>query len=200
VRQLWFVVHGHSQLAGPFLQDFSILDDGTRLIVAPEALSRFYLETTGQGRHGHRVGATWMTREDREAEIADYVAYLDALAAHVSERLGGPTPDTRVLGFSQGGATVSRWVSMGSTRIRELILWGSLIPEDVLGAVERMSPAPLVTLVHGTEDTLVPPELRIRQTAALRQSGGIACREWTFAGGHRLDEEVLKSLAAEARA
>ena len=196
MKQVWFVVHGHSQLAGPFLQDFSALDDGTRLIVAPEALSRFYLETTTQGRHSHRVGATWMTREDREAEIADYISYLDALADSVSDRLGG-LPDTRVLGFSQGGATVARWATRGSTPVPELILWGSLVPDDALDGpgAERLASLRVI-LVQGTEDPLVSPELRIRQAAALKQRG-VICRLLSFAGGHRLDQGVLKALAGE---
>ena len=51
----------------------------------------------------------------------------------------------------------------------------------------------LVTLVQGIEDTLVSPELRI-QTAALKQRG-VICRLRSFAGGHRLDQEVLQALA-----
>ena len=52
--------------------------------MAPEALSRFYADVT-PGRHGptSTVGATWMTREDRENEIRDYVAYLDEMTDHV---------------------------------------------------------------------------------------------------------------------
>ena len=42
IRELWFVLHGYSQLAATFIEDFRAIDDGTRLIVAPEALSRFY--------------------------------------------------------------------------------------------------------------------------------------------------------------
>jgi hypothetical protein len=46
--------------------------------VAPEGLSRFYFEGGFHGP-GSKVGATWMTREDRLAKIEDYVGYLDAL-------------------------------------------------------------------------------------------------------------------------
>ncbi|MEZ4763957.1 MAG: hypothetical protein R3C26_12480 [Calditrichia bacterium] len=38
-------------------------------------MSRFYLQSTNG-----RIGATWMTREDRENEIADYLAYLNNLS------------------------------------------------------------------------------------------------------------------------
>src|SRR3954465_7736941 len=79
-RECWFVLHGHAQLSGYFIRHFEPLDDGRRLIVAPEALNRFYIERTSWQGAGHaRVGATWMTREDRLAEIGDYVAYLDRL-------------------------------------------------------------------------------------------------------------------------
>src|ERR1051325_10016453 len=49
---------------------------GRRRLVAPEGLSRFYLSERATER---RVGASWMTREDRLAEIADYLGYLDAV-------------------------------------------------------------------------------------------------------------------------
>src|ERR671913_1620 len=73
-RELWIVCHGYGQLASRFVSQFAALDDGTRLIVAPEALSRFYLDPIPKRRNeaSPRVGASWMTREDRESEIADY--------------------------------------------------------------------------------------------------------------------------------
>ncbi len=37
--ELWFVCHGYGELAASFVQGLSVLDDGTRLLVAPEALS-----------------------------------------------------------------------------------------------------------------------------------------------------------------
>ncbi|MFW6202332.1 MAG: hypothetical protein ACOC8B_07130, partial [Gemmatimonadota bacterium] len=88
-REIWFVCHGYRQLAGRFVRRFAPLDDGNRLIVAPEALSRFYLDDDG-GPHGPdaRIGATWMTRADRENEIRDYVDYLDTLYERVFEESG----------------------------------------------------------------------------------------------------------------
>ena len=116
--EVWFVLHGYQQLARRFLERFEGLADGTRVIVAPEALSRFYKDQT-PGRHGPEspVGAAWMTREDREREIGDYVRYLDALADRVLGPLR-PGPRVTVLGFSQGVATAARWTVLGRTRPR----------------------------------------------------------------------------------
>jgi predicted esterase len=197
VSQVWIMLHGHSQLARALLHDAAPLDNGQRLIVAPEALSRFYLDTNSHGRHSHRVGATWMTREDREAEIADYVGYLDHLVGHVEERLGALPADLRVLGFSQGGATAARWVERGKRAASDLILWGSLLPDDVLaGLGDSRWHERTVTLVRGQDDVLVPPDLQAAQLAELQRLG-IRAQARSFAGGHRLDAELLTALADE---
>src|ERR1019366_2165212 len=78
ITDVWFACHGYGQLASDFAAEFECIEAPERLIVVPEALSRFYVPA-GPGLHGPdaKVGATWMTREDRESEIADYVSYLD---------------------------------------------------------------------------------------------------------------------------
>src|SRR5690242_1913739 len=126
-RELWLVCHGYGQLASRFLRPFSALDDGTRLIVAPEGLSRFYSDPN---QH-ERVGASWMTREDRLTEIDDYVRYLDAVHAEVRSAGGGGTSRLVVLGFSQGVATACRWVARGSVPVERLIAWGGELPPEL---------------------------------------------------------------------
>ena len=94
LREVWLVCHGYRQLARRFLSRFADLDDGTRLIVAPEGLSRFYLHDPASG-HGKEVpiGATWMTREDRENEITDYVGFLDGVLDEVLYEVIDEVPD-----------------------------------------------------------------------------------------------------------
>jgi hypothetical protein len=77
-KHIWFALHGYGQLAVNFIGYLATLDNGSRLIVAPEALSRFYLDQ-GKGP----PGASWMTKEDREHEIADYVRSLDQLSGAI---------------------------------------------------------------------------------------------------------------------
>src|SRR5881398_3935866 len=84
VAEVWFACHGYGQLAARFLEKLRVLDDGRRCVVAPEGLSRFYLSESPAER---RVGASWMTREDRLAEIDDYVPYLDGVSADVFRSL-----------------------------------------------------------------------------------------------------------------
>lgn len=192
---VWIVCHGYGQLAAAFIAPFESIASAERLIVAPEGLSRFYTEAaTSAGNPNRAVGATWMTREDREHEIGDHVRYLDTLVDHI-RTTAPPSVRLRVLGFSQGVATVARWVARGRVRVDELIVWAGAFPEDVDLVVlrERLAGAP-VAFVAGSRDQLAAwasTETHLdRFTAA-----GIRARLVTFDGGHRLDNATLVALA-----
>lgn len=193
-REVWIVIHGFGQLASEFLAPFKAIATPERAIVAPEALNRFYKEKAGATRSADRpVGATWMTREDRDAEIADYVSYLDTVAA----RFAGGRALT-ALGFSQGVATLMRWVALGGSPMARVIAWAGEIPGDVdLAAHRARFPAAGVDLVLGTSDEyrawIDAEAMHGRLVAA-----GLPYRVHAFEGGHRLDRATLVALAGGA--
>jgi predicted esterase len=200
--EIWLVLHGYGQLASRFLRRFAPIDDGTRRIVAPEALNRFYVANE-PGRHGPEsvVGATWMTREAREDEITDYVRYLDLLADRVLEEAatgGVERPRLHLLGFSQGVATAARWLTHGRVRPRRAILWGDFLPPDLHVSVAGRSWTGVeVVLVRGDQDrALQNDRLRAAETKRLDELGH-PIRRVRYAGGHDIDPETLNALAAE---
>jgi predicted esterase len=187
------VLHGYGQLAADFVQHFSPLVGPDRCVVAPEGLSRFYVD----GRASHeQVGASWMTREDRSHEIADYVAYLDETVR--SLRSPNPSPSLSVLGFSQGAATASRWALLGETAVDRLVLWGGAPAPDLALAshAERLRTMDL-TLVVGTDDPYVPDEHRAAVRTRLARHD-IPVSVYTYEGGHRIDPEALQRIVADA--
>lgn len=196
VREVWFVCHGYGQLAGRFLRSFLPIAGPERLFVAPEGLSRFYLGEE-RGPHGpdSRVGATWMTREDREAEIGDYVRWLDDLHRHVLASLQADSLRVRILGFSQGAHTVSRWVAHGEATADELILWSGTFPVDFAWevALPRLRELSL-TLASGSEDRWLTPE-RLRESVEEIEARGVIPRVVLFEGGHRIQEAPLRKVA-----
>jgi predicted esterase len=198
MTQLWIVCHGYGQLASAFVKQFEVLEDESILVVAPEALNRFYLDNPERPHTtADRIGATWMTREDRLTEIDDYVRYLDALTTHVLTGVDRAAVRVRVLGFSQGAAAAARWIAFGSARVDELILWGSFLPPDLdlAAAHQRMSSLRL-TLITGTRDKYASVQAAAEHESRLRDQG-FECRRLVFDGGHRLDNETLRTLAAE---
>lgn len=191
--------HGYGQLAEPFARALEPLSAPSRIVAAPEGLSRFYLDDPSK-RHGSDspVGASWMTREERESEIADYVEYLDLLASTLRGELTG---DARIvaLGFSQGVATVARWAALGRTPIHRLILWGGSLPNDLpkdRGA-DLFGGASL-WIVAGRQDRLVPLDLLERERMSLAERG-IEAQLILHDGGHALSSDTLRQLAAESQ-
>ena len=193
-RDVWIACHGYAQLAGRFIRHFAPLENPTRLVVAPEALNRFYFDPVF-GVHGpeSKVGATWMTREDRLREIADYVGYLDALHATVFARIDRRAITLRVLGFSQGAATVIRWVGCGNVQPDHLILWSSGLPPDLDSEAEQLRQVPRISVVVGNRD-----ETAVRAADAERErfeQFGLRYELVRFDGGHELHAETLRRLA-----
>ena len=180
---LWIVCHGYGQLASRFLERFRPIEAEQRCIVAPEGLSRFYLTESPTER---RVGATWMTREDRLQEIDDYVRYLDGVYAKTVT--GGAR--VTALGFSQGTATVCRWTALGSSRVDHLIVWGGEVPPDL--DLTRLR-VPRLTLVYGTRDEYFTPKIIAATESRLREHK-ISYESISFEGGHEIDAATLRRL------
>ncbi|HEX6576015.1 MAG TPA: hypothetical protein VF042_13695 [Gemmatimonadaceae bacterium] len=196
IDDVWFACHGYGQLAADFAREFEIIAERRRLLVVPEALSRYYVSTAPEV-HGpeSRVAATWMTREDRETEISDYVGYLDDLYAEVMGDIGHSKVSVTVLGFSQGGATANRWVTRGTSRVDRLLMWGSLLASDsdLNDAAAFFREVELV-LVHGTRDQYADSGM-IEKYREVLAAHSIPYRYVTFEGGHRMDRDTLKGLA-----
>lgn len=199
-KEVWFVLHGYGQLAAEFIKRFEFLADDTRIIVAPEALNRFYLVGPETMPAAERpVGATWMTREDRDCDIDDYVEYLDRLAADVLApyRARGANPRIIVLAFSQGTATAARWIARGAIRPADLVLWGGLLPPEI---EDVTSAAPLrgtsLHLVIGSRDGFVSPERLADETQRLTNAQ-LSYRVVRYDGGHGIPRDTLRQVAAE---
>lgn len=191
--EVWIVAHGFSQLASGFVRYFQTIARPDRLIVAPEALNRFYVSPgTTRSRADSRVGATWMTREDREHEIRDYVDYLDAVHARVARG----AERVVALGFSQGVATLARWVTLGTSRVHRLVAWAGQIPPE-LDLQRLRDRVEAVVLVVGDRDEHASWIDRAECVARLT-GAGIPVESITFEGGHRLDANALRRVAGDA--
>ncbi|NOT29219.1 MAG: phospholipase [Planctomycetes bacterium] len=188
-REAWFLLHGYGQLAGPFLDSLTALARPERLLVAPEALARFYLRR-GTGE----IGASWMTKEERASEIHDNVRYLERVAQQLCAEHGAPL-ELQAFGFSQGGATAARWALLGSTPLTRVTLWGCPFPPDLeLEPQRERARSTRWTFVLGDGDTAIDRAAWEQGLGRLRATG---CQPEVrrFPGGHELDAATLRDLS-----
>lgn len=122
---IWLALHGYGQLARQTIRKFSVLDDKEHFVIAPEGLNRFYWHTNNE------PVACWMTREDRYDEISDFVGYLDIIYNRYCKHVNEQKVTIILFGFSQGCATLWRWVHASQPRYDVLVNWAGWIPEDI---------------------------------------------------------------------
>ncbi len=188
--QVWFLLHGYGQLAEFFIKKFDVIDGETNYLIAPQGLNKFYLEG-----FGGRVGANWMTKEDRLNEIANYVTYLNHVYKNELQNIDLQKVKINVLAFSQGCATASRWVAYSKIKCDRLILWAGEIPQDVVED-EVFKTTPL-TLIFGAEDELITHEMK--KTVFDRiNSANLRPQVINYKGKHEIDSEVFKTLIAQS--
>jgi predicted esterase len=189
IETVWLVCHGYGQLANYFIQNFKVIDNGKNLIVAPEGLHRFYWE-----KFSGRVVASWMTKEDRAEDIKDYVNYLDAVYAEVLSGFKNKKVKINVLGFSQGAATVCRWIANKKSKIDNLILWAGPFPDDMNFEMLRAVFNNINTfIVIGDNDEFIT-EQQVKEHNQLLISNKINFELIRFNGRHEIDDEALLQL------
>ncbi|MBC8112725.1 MAG: phospholipase, partial [Verrucomicrobia bacterium] len=145
---------------------------------------------------GGKVGATWMTKEARLDEISDYVNYLNQLYFHVLQNIDTEQVNIKILGFSQGVATVCRWVLEGKIKADALVFYAGIPPEDLeINKRQQLFSHIPITFAFGSEDKLIQQSgfdienylsnftREFPQTKVIR-----------FDAGHVIQTEVLSQL------
>jgi predicted esterase len=151
-------------------------------LVSVQALHRFYTRK-------QEVAANWMTRQDRELEIANNIAYVWSVVRAV-ERAHGTRRPLVVAGFSQGVAMAYRAAAAGECD--GLVLLAGDVPPDVRPHASKLPP---VLLGRGVGDEWYTKEKAAADLAAL-EGGGVKVAEYVFDAGHVWDERFTQAAQA----
>ncbi len=186
-KKLLLVFHGYGQMAKYFIRKFEVLKEDY-LVVAPEGLHYFYT----QGFDG-RVGASWMTKENRDTEIQDYLNYIDTLLSQIQKEFP-QIEEINLLGFSQGTATASRYFMHTSYGINRFIMWSGFPAHDIDYEVfkKKLLAKPML-LVQGKTDELRPEGLFANTILSYKESNLSFELTW-YDGGHAVDSVCLDQL------
>ncbi|MBU2018044.1 MAG: hypothetical protein KJ941_00240 [Bacteroidetes bacterium] len=174
---LLICLHGYGQLAPYFSKKFESLLPKVDVLI-PEGLNRFYQ----QGSSG-RVGASWMTKEERTTDILDNAAYLK----QVLDQYFLSYPKISIYGFSQGGATAARFFQADS-RINQLIVAGSDYPID-LQTVEFRLDKRKKDFILGTNDPYFDTQIQ-KDVLSLYSENNFTVH--IFEGGHEVNAQLIE--------
>lgn len=187
--KLWIAIHGYGQLGKFFSKKVEGLIDDETLLVIPEALNRYYL----QGYNG-RVGATWMTSDDRNADIEDNSNYLENLIENIFNEY--PTiGELNILAFSQGIATTCRWYVQSNFAVNKLVLWAGSLAHDLNYESHREKfNSAKIFYVFGDNDEFFDSS-KILMNESLFLNADVDYQLVTFEGKHIIDSKLIKNLA-----
>ena len=190
-QYVWVVLHGYKQLGKFFLKRFAHLDPQKHFVVAPQGLSKFYL-----GNDYQRVGASWLTKEERQVDLANQQNYLRAVFANLQTMPFFSEKKLVLLGFSQGVAAVSRWAVHQKIAFDKLILWAGILPVELQNEdFSFLKPTSQTFTLIGTKDEFFSQDVFDTQTKRAKEFFG-KTEGIIFEGGHELLPEVLSKVVA----
>ncbi len=181
--------HGYGEpVESHLLHLRTIPGTGAWLVVAVQGLHRFYVKPD-------LVGASWMTRQDRDLAIADNVAYVDRVVAAV--RAAGPTSGpVAYLGFSQGASMAFRAALLGAEAAVAVIALGGDVPPELKVPGTRRCPPCLIA--RGTTDPWYSRAQLESDVARLRENGA-EVQALTYEGGHEWTDAFRRAAGALLR-
>ena len=186
IKHILFVIHGYAQLAEEFIQEFNALKEESILVIAPEAISKFY-------NRDRKAVANWMTSHERLDEINDYVLFLNAVREKIIQDYG--VLPFSVLGFSQGVSTALRWVCSSALQpISFYACSGSIPPELDKQDFVSLSNS-LIYYYYGNRDRLLLPENARNQIETLK-SFKLVIKEREYEGRHEVSLETQQDIIA----
>ncbi len=186
---IWLALHGYGQLVEYFQRHFRESVSSSRAFVFPQGAHKFYL----QGTEG-RVGASWMTKEDRLTDIDNQRFYLDEVCNWASNQ--APKARFHMLGFSQGVATGMRFLGYSKVTFHSLLAWAGSWPPDLDEKSQLATRALHMSAWFGTKDPFVDEAKKQERIKHYKENYSIVPDVGTYEGKHTFDSNILASEIA----
>ena len=186
-KNVWLVCHGIGYLSRYFIRHFNHLDADENYIIAPQAQSKYYLKS--DYRH---VGASWLTRENLEAEIDNVLNYLDEV--FMEENLA-EVPNLIVLGYSQGVSVATRYLAQRKINCAQLILHSGKVPAELTAKDFAFLKDTKVTYLYGTQDEYLKKGIIEVEETRLKSLFPYNFEIQTYDGGHEFNTDIIEKLS-----
>lgn len=190
-KQIWFVLHGYGQLASFFIKKFEKIASDDVFVVAPEAISRFYVKPYS------RVGASWMTFDERTSEIEEYIAYLNEVYQYFMQNADNQNIKINILGFSQGCVTACRWLEAGDICCDRLLFCSGFFSNGLSDVIAIDKLKDLETYyIYGDKDEYLIENPGISEAFMASMKTDVPhIKIIEFEGGHAVQSSIIEEIA-----
>jgi predicted esterase len=183
-KHVWVGLHGYGQLVQFFARHFRSLATEERAFVFPQGPHKFYLN----GVHG-RVGASWMTKDERLVDITNQRLYLGFVFQWIKQQ--APKATIHCVAFSQGVATIMRCIGHPDVQPSSILAWAGSWPPDL----DETNRAALEELrfkaCFGTRDEYITTEKQQEMRGYYLEKYNFEPSVSVYEGGHSFDVEKL---------
>ncbi len=186
-KNVWLVLHGIGYLSRYFLKYFKHFDANENHIIAPQAQSKYYLN--GAYRH---VGASWLTKENTEAEIENMLNYLDAV--FVAENLQ-EIENLNIFGYSQGVSVATRFVARRKIQCKNLIMHSGKVPQELHPEDFSFLKNSSISFIYGNKDEYLQKEIIEVEEKRLTELFPGNLEILRFEGGHEVNTDLISKFA-----
>ncbi|WP_040555790.1 alpha/beta hydrolase [Psychroflexus gondwanensis] len=187
-QNIWIACHGIGFLSKYFISYFEDLNPEENYIIAPQAPSKYY-----QTKAYKYIGASWLTKENRELDTENILNYLDALLTKESL----PTDKNIILmGFSQGVSVVTRWMAQRHITCDHLVLHSGSIPDEFDAQDFNYLPELKTSIIYGSKDGYLTEEKIQTQLKIASTIFPNPAEILKFEGKHEMHKASLEKVAS----
>ena len=186
IQKVFIAFHGYGQLASLFGKKFDFLATKGNIVIVPEALSRFYLDAKYD-----RIGASWITREMKEAEVEDSINFVNEVVKPFLK----PETEIHLFGFSQGCSMVLRWANQLNRKVTSIVIWAGFFAKGLQDMIELEKLEGVnCQYIYGDKDEFLVHNPAIAKSFQDEIVKTGLFKITSFDGTHRVPNSVLKEV------
>ena len=188
-ENIWIVFHGYGQLSKYFIRRFDVLDGDKNYIIAPQGLSKFYVDEDYKN-----VGASWLTKEDRGSDLLNQQKYLIKLMDELKLNIDFSKIKINLFGFSQGVSALTRLLMNYNMKVNNIIIWAGWVPEEFFNINKDVLKDTNLFFVVGNKDKYYNNPIIKGYLKKFKNILNKKIDYFVFDGGHIVDRKVLKKI------
>lgn len=184
-KNVWFVCHGMGYLSRYFLKYFKGLNTDENYIIAPQASSKYYMQSSFK-----HVGASWVTKEATVKATENVMQNFDAIfeAENIPDDV-----NLIMFGYSQGVSVAMRYVAKRQLQCAQLVMHSGGIPKE-LQAEDFTFLNAKVSFICGTHDEYLIEDRLTSETQKAHDLFKDKLHIVMFDGKHEVNVDIINGL------